>query len=108
MSKNWAICIGINEYYNLQPLKYAVQDASSIRDFFLHEGRFEQVYYFAAGAPPIQTPRSSMRPEPTFANLKRFFRERFQKKFFKKTVNFSISHSSSADYQYLTHILWIS
>ena len=61
-------CIGINEYYNLQSLKYAVQDAASIRDFFLQEGEFEQVYYFAEGAPPIETPRGPMRSQPTFGN----------------------------------------
>ena len=33
MSKDWAICIGINEYYNLKPLRYAVQDAVAMRDF---------------------------------------------------------------------------
>ena len=81
MGKNWAICIGINTYYNLQPLKYAVQDAASIQAFFLQEGRFEQVYYFADNAPPIETPRGPMRSEPTYANLKRFLRERFQRKF---------------------------
>ena len=47
MSRNWAICIGINGYYNLQSLNYAKQDAASMRDFFVSEGRFEQVYYFA-------------------------------------------------------------
>ena len=88
MSKNWAICIGINDYYNLQPLKYAVQDASSIRDFFLQAGRFEQVYYFADDSPEIRTPRGPMRSQPTFANLKRFFRERFQKKFLDVGDNF--------------------
>lgn len=81
MARNWAITIGINEYYNLKSLEYAVQDATSIRDFFDSNGQFEQVYYFADGAPPIETPRGSMRSQPTFANLKRFFRERFQKPF---------------------------
>jgi formylglycine-generating enzyme required for sulfatase activity/uncharacterized caspase-like protein len=78
MSKNWAICIGINHYYNLQPLQYAVKDAASVRDFFLNEIKFEQVYYFADDSPPIITPRGEMRSRPTYANLKRFFREWFQ------------------------------
>ncbi|MGI8934827.1 MAG: caspase family protein, partial [Phormidesmis sp.] len=78
MSKNWAICIGINGYYNLQPLKFAVRDASSVRDFFLNEVRFERVYYFSDDSPPIETPRGEMRSLPTYANLKRFFREWFQ------------------------------
>lgn len=88
MSKNWAICIGINEYYNLQPLKYAVQDALSIRDFFWDEVKFEQVYYFSDNSPRIETPRGLMRSEPTYANLKRFFRERFQQPFLSVGDNF--------------------
>ena len=78
MSKNWAICIGINRYYNLQPLKCAVNDAASLRDFFLQGVKFERVYYFADDSPPIETERGMMRSLPTYANLKRFFREWFQ------------------------------
>ncbi|PZO60692.1 MAG: peptidase C14 [Phormidesmis priestleyi] len=78
MSKNWAICIGINEYYNLTPLQYAVRDAVAMRDFFLKEVAFEQVFYFADDSPPIATPHGPMRSVPTYANLKRFFRELFQ------------------------------
>ncbi|MDV3351412.1 SUMF1/EgtB/PvdO family nonheme iron enzyme [Leptothoe sp. LEGE 181152] len=88
MSKNWAICIGINDYYNLQSLNYAVQDAESIRDFFLNEVQFEQVYYFSDSSPRIETPRGLMRSLPTFANLKRFFRERFQRSFLNVGDNF--------------------
>lgn len=76
MSKNWAICIGINRYYSLQPLKYAVQDASAMQDFF-NEEKFERVFYFSDDSPEIDTPKGKLRSEPTFANLKRFFRERF-------------------------------
>lgn len=61
MSKNWAICIGINEYYNLQPLKYAVKDAAAIRDFFLDEVKFEKVYYFSDESPLIETPKGEIR-----------------------------------------------
>jgi formylglycine-generating enzyme required for sulfatase activity/uncharacterized caspase-like protein len=88
MSRNWAICIGINGYYNLQSLHYAKQDAESMRDFFISEGRFEQVYYFADDSPTIETPRGPMRSDPTFANLKRFFRERFQQPFLNVGDNF--------------------
>jgi formylglycine-generating enzyme required for sulfatase activity len=88
MTKNWAICIGINDYYNLKPLQYAVQDAVAIRDFFLKEVNFEQVFYFSDDSPAIDTPRGSMRSLPTYANLKRFFRERFQKPFLNVGDNF--------------------
>lgn len=88
MTRNWAICIGINDYYNLQPLQYAVQDAIAVRDFFLTTVKFEQVFYFADDSPPIQTPRGEMRSLPTFGNLKRFFRERFQQPFLEAGDNF--------------------
>ncbi len=88
MSKNWAICIGINEYYNLTPLRYAVQDAVAVRDFFLTEVDFEEVFYFSDDSPPIDTPQGPMRSEPTYANLKRFFRERFQTPFLSVGDNF--------------------
>jgi formylglycine-generating enzyme required for sulfatase activity len=81
MSRNWAICIGINDYSRLQPLRYAVSDAAAMRDFFVQEGRFEQVYYFADDAPPIETPKGPMEAKPTFANLLDFFEKRFQKPF---------------------------
>jgi uncharacterized caspase-like protein len=81
MSKNWAICIGINHYDNLSPLRYAVQDAQAMRDFFLNEIAFEQVYYFADDSPPIATPNGLMKSYPTYGSLKRFFRERFQDPF---------------------------
>ncbi|MBF2090176.1 MAG: SUMF1/EgtB/PvdO family nonheme iron enzyme [Synechococcales cyanobacterium K44_A2020_017] len=88
MNRNWAICIGINDYYNLQPLQYAVQDAIAVQDFFLTTVKFEQVFYFADDSPPIPTPRGEMRSLPTFGNLKRFFRERFQQPFLEAGDNF--------------------
>jgi formylglycine-generating enzyme required for sulfatase activity len=88
MSKNWAICVGINDYYNLKPLQYAVQDAVAIRDFFKEEVDFEQVFYFSDDSPAIDTPRGAMRSLPTYANLKRFFRERFQTPFLNVGDNF--------------------
>ena len=88
MAKNWAIAVGINEYYNLQPLSYAVQDAEAIQDFFLNEAGFEQVYYFSDHSPRIETPKGPIRSLPTFANLKRFLRERFQQPFLETGDNF--------------------
>ncbi|MEA5593788.1 hypothetical protein [Rivularia sp. UHCC 0363] len=34
MGRNWAIAIGINYYYNLQPLKYAQRDAKAMENWF--------------------------------------------------------------------------
>ena len=88
MGQNWAIAIGINDYYNLQPLNYSKQDAESVRDFFLDEAGFEQVYFFSEDAPPIESPRGPMRSLPSYANLKRFLRERFQVPFLRPGDNF--------------------
>ncbi len=89
MGKNWAIAIGINDYYNLPPLQYAVRDAESVREFFLSSTiGFERVYYFSDTSPMIESPRGVMRSLPTFANLKRFLRERFQKPFLDTGDNF--------------------
>ncbi|UXE59294.1 MAG: caspase family protein [Woronichinia naegeliana WA131] len=38
MAKNWAICIGINQYNNLSPLNYAVRDAEAMRGYFTEVG----------------------------------------------------------------------
>jgi formylglycine-generating enzyme required for sulfatase activity len=81
MGRNWAITIGINDYYNLQPLRYAVRDGTAMGDLFRQELGFEQVYHFADDAPPIETDREPLRSQPTFGNLKRFFRERFKQPF---------------------------
>ncbi len=53
MSENWAICIGIDRYDNLQPLQYATRDAEALRDFFEEEAGFDKVYFFAEDASPI-------------------------------------------------------
>jgi formylglycine-generating enzyme required for sulfatase activity/uncharacterized caspase-like protein len=88
MGKNWAIVIGINQYRNLQPLQYAVQDAVAVRDFFLsHPAEFEQIYYFSDQSPPIEFPRGQMRSVPTYGNLKRFLRDRFQAPFLVTSDN---------------------
>ncbi|MEM6352243.1 MAG: SUMF1/EgtB/PvdO family nonheme iron enzyme [Cyanobacteria bacterium P01_D01_bin.14] len=77
MSKNWAICIGINRYYRTKPLKYAVNDAVAVRDFFQNEVKFDEVYYFSDNSPDIPTPEGPIKSEPTRNNLRYFFRKRF-------------------------------
>jgi len=88
MAKNWAIAIGINQYRNLQPLHYAVRDAAAVRDYFLNEVNFQQVYYFSDNSSPIQTdsgpPLDSV---PTFTTLKRFLRTRFERPFLQTGDN---------------------
>jgi formylglycine-generating enzyme required for sulfatase activity/uncharacterized caspase-like protein len=89
MSQNWAICVGINRYVNLQPLEYAERDAEALRDFFNSETGFQSVYHFAENAPPIVG--SSAVPisaTPTFGSLMRFLRIRFDEPFLKASDNF--------------------
>lgn len=58
MAKNWAIAsgsaqsaiaIGINNYYNLQPLNYAKRDAEAMRDWCQKEAGFDRVFLFTEG-----------------------------------------------------------
>ncbi|MFK8042676.1 SUMF1/EgtB/PvdO family nonheme iron enzyme [Congregibacter sp.] len=87
MSKNWAICVGINGYYNLKPLKYAQRDAEAMRGF-CQDARFETVYFFGEGAAPIQQDYGPpLRAEPTFGNLDRFLDVRFREPFLEAGDN---------------------
>jgi formylglycine-generating enzyme required for sulfatase activity/uncharacterized caspase-like protein len=89
MSQNWAICIGIDRYDNLQSLHYPKRDAEALRDFFEKEVAFEKVYFFAEDAPPIPTDFGEpIRSTPTGGTLRRFLRIRFEQKFLKSSDNF--------------------
>ena len=89
MSQNWAICVGIDRYDNLQSLHYPKRDAEALRDFFEKEVAFEKVYFFAEDAPPIPTDFGEpMRSTPTGGTLRRFLRIRFEQKFLKPSDNF--------------------
>ena len=89
MSRNWAICIGIDRYDNLQPLNFAKRDAEALRAFFETEVGFEKVYFFAEDAPPIPADFGEpIRSTPTGATLRRFLRIRFEQKFLKPSDNF--------------------
>ena len=89
MSQNWAICIGIDRYDNLQSLQFAKQDAEALRDFFEKEAGFDKVYFFAEDAPPIPTDFGEpMRSTPSGGTLRRFLRVRFEQKFLKPSDNF--------------------
>jgi formylglycine-generating enzyme required for sulfatase activity/uncharacterized caspase-like protein len=89
MGKNYAICIGINEYNNLQSLSYAKHDAESMRDYFVKEAKFEEVFYFAEDAPPIkQTYGPPFQAMPSIGVLRRFLRVRFEEPFLSSGDNF--------------------
>ncbi len=55
MAKNWVIAIGINEYDNLKPLKYAKKDAEAIKAWCEGEGGFDHsgIFLFTEDSPPI-------------------------------------------------------
>nr|WP_294506585.1 SUMF1/EgtB/PvdO family nonheme iron enzyme [uncultured Rhodopila sp.] len=89
MSQNWAICVGIDRYDNLQSLQYAKHDAEALRDFFETEAGFDKVYYFAEDAPPIATDFGEpLRSMPSGNTLRRFLRIRFEQAFLKPSDNF--------------------
>ena len=89
MAGNWAICIGINHYENLQPLKYAVNDADDLRDWLIEKAGFSQkrVYYFADNSPPITDASKPYKSQPTYGKLMRFLNVRFKKPFLKSGDN---------------------
>ncbi len=88
MGKNWAIAIGINHYRNLQPLNYAVRDAEAMRDYFINDVSFQQVYTFSDTSPPIpQDYGPPLDSTPSFTTLKRFLRTRFDKPFLETGDN---------------------
>ena len=76
---NWAICIGINQYDDLQPLKYAVRDAERMKDWLINKAGFpkSQVYYFSDNAAPITDASVTFEAKPTYAALYRFLNRRF-------------------------------
>lgn len=87
MGKNVAISIGINDYYNLPVLNYARQDAEAVRDFLDQDVGFNEIFLLTDTSPNISTPRGPMPSLPTFVNLRRFLRERFDRPFLEQGDN---------------------
>jgi formylglycine-generating enzyme required for sulfatase activity/uncharacterized caspase-like protein len=89
MGKNWALTIGINQYYNLQDLNYAKRDAELVRHFFLNEAGFEEVFFFSDDSPEIIPYSGKPIPtQPTFGNLRRFLRAQFEERLMAPGDNF--------------------
>jgi formylglycine-generating enzyme required for sulfatase activity/uncharacterized caspase-like protein len=82
MSKNWAIVIGINNYNpnNFSSLKYAKQDAESVRDFFLYEAKFDEVCFFSNDSADFRWKGNKIPTQPTYGNLISFLHDRFETK----------------------------
>ena len=87
MAKNWAICVGINQYDNLPPLNYAVRDAEAMRDYFTEVG-FDRVYLFTDNSSAITDAGKPFNSQPSFGSLRRFLRVRFDKAFLSSGDNF--------------------
>jgi formylglycine-generating enzyme required for sulfatase activity/uncharacterized caspase-like protein len=82
MAKNWAITIGINRYQWLRSLQYATTDADAMRQLFLAELSFEQVYHFTDTSAPIpQDYGPDLVSQPTYTTLRRFLSKRFEQPF---------------------------
>ncbi|PAX53892.1 SUMF1/EgtB/PvdO family nonheme iron enzyme [Brunnivagina elsteri] len=77
MGKNWAIAIGINNYDNLQPLKYAQRDAEVMATWFEEEAKFDQIFLFTENSPPIPA-NPPIVTQPTNARFRRFLNRQFE------------------------------
>ncbi|MBF2015734.1 MAG: SUMF1/EgtB/PvdO family nonheme iron enzyme [Rivularia sp. T60_A2020_040] len=87
MGKNSAIAIGINYYYNLQPLKYAQRDAKAMENWFKQEARFDQVFLFTEDSQPIPASPQPIPTQPSFANFYGFLEKQFEKSLLKPEDN---------------------
>ncbi|MGD1804773.1 caspase family protein [Dapis sp. BLCC M126] len=90
MAKNWAICVGINDYDNMPTLQYAQRDAELMRDYFIDEAGFEKenVYLFTDNSPQINDAGKPFNSQPTYGTLQRFLRVRYNKEFLSAGDNF--------------------
>ena len=93
MAKNWAMCVGIDGYDSLPRLKYARRDAELMRDYFLQEARFENVYLFTDNSPDILDTGQPFSSQPTYGKLRRFLRTRFNRPFLGSGDNFWFFYS---------------
>lgn len=88
MSENWAVCIGIDRYDNLTPLTCARHDAEAVSLFFSETATFKRVYFLADDAPQLTTDFGQpLQSRPTFGNLIRFLRVRFEQPFLQPSDN---------------------
>ena len=78
MGQNWAIAVGINQYDNLLPLKYAKADAEAMKDWFEEEANFDKVFLFTEDSPKIPKNNPSIPTKPTYGTLRRFLRAQFE------------------------------
>ena len=77
MAKNWAICVGINQYRFLQNLTCAVNDAEKMHLWLKETAKFDQTYLFTDISPEIDDMSEPLPSQPTFTTLRRWLRKRF-------------------------------
>ena len=77
MAKNWAICVGINQYRFLQDLTCAVNDAEKMHLWLKETAKFDQTYLFTDISPEIDDMSEPLPSQPTFTTLRRWLRKRF-------------------------------
>ncbi|PPT05012.1 serine/threonine kinase [Geitlerinema sp. FC II] len=87
------MCVGIDGYDSLPRLKYARRDAELMRDYFLQEARFENVYLFTDNSPDILDTGQPFSSQPTYGKLRRFLRTRFNRPFLGSGDNFWFFYS---------------
>ena len=78
-AKNWAIVVGINAYEHIGQLRYANCDAAALRNFFLHEAKFDRVFCFADGLQLSPEPNQKS-VQPRHSDLEDFLHDRFTTK----------------------------
>ncbi len=104
MAKNWAIVVGINNYDNLQALKYAKRDAEAMAAWFREEAKFDEVLLFTEDSPPINT-NPPIPTQPTHGRFHGFLNRQFQTSLLKPEDNlwfFFAGHGKRyADQDYL-------
>lgn len=78
MAKNWAVCIGINNYSYLTSLKYATRDAERMSDWLKDAAKFDKVYLFTDDSPAIDDMSQPFSSQPTYTTLRRWMGKRFK------------------------------
>ncbi len=110
MGRNWAIVVGINNYDNLQPLKYAKKDAEGMAAWFKDEAEFDAVLLFTEDSPSIDQldiykAASPIPTLPIHARFLRFLNAQFERPLLKPEDNlwfFFAGHGKRyADQDYL-------
>ena len=80
MARNYAVIVGINDYDEISPLKYAKSDAEKMRDFFMQDLSVSNndLYFFTDDSPRNGQGRKT---QPTYGTLKSFLGDRFANPF---------------------------